>query len=1221
MFIPRCILALLLTAALSRAATPAYERREIEGWTVHVHAELIRNQADDTEHALQVVREHLAQIVKVVPAPAVMQLRKVPLWVSPEYPGIGPKAEYHPGEGWLRENGRNPAMVKGVEFTNVPIIDRETKRMPVFVLHELAHAYHDQVLGFGNAEIKAAFDRAVAAKSYENVERSHVEDGRPNSVQRAYAATNEREYFAETTEAFFGRNDFFPFNREDLAKHDPEMFGLLAKVWGAPEAKSASSAKAIDFVREVQPIFREHCIACHGPEKQKSDYRLDIREVALRGGESGEAAIVPGKSAESPLIEFVSGTDPDTLMPPKKSDQKRLSGEQVAVLRAWIDQGAVWPDSASVVAKDPRDWWSLKPIARPAVPGGGNPIDVFIREKLREKGLAPSPEADARTLVRRLYFDLTGLPPTPEEVDDFCQSANGKRQSAIDALVDRLLASPRYGERWARHWLDVVHYGDTHGYDKDKQRNNAWPYRDYVIRAFNEDKPYARFVQEQIAGDVLYPGTHDGIEALGFIAAGPWDLIGHMEVPETKTDGKIARHLDRDDMVANAIGTFTSTTIHCAQCHNHKFDPISQEDYYSLQAVFAALDRTDRKYYPDDALNARFEALQREQRSTEQALAALEEPLKKQAGATYAELTRRIEGASKAAAQKQGNTSPDFGYHSAIAKAQDTTKWVQVDLGKRVEIERVTVLPCYDDFNAIGGGFGFPVRFKIEASDDPEFKTGVTLLWRRHDETFMADFKNPGLQSFTTSGAKDDGIAGRYVRVTATKLAPRKDDFILALAELQVFDLAGSNVAQGKAVSSLDSIEAPPRWRKTNLTDGIAPVSQSPEEKDQLLRERETLLLSFADESTRTKRVALLHETQRIAGDLKKLPAPSAVYAGTIHTGTGTFKGTGGNSGKPRPIFLLARGQVTQPGREMTPGTLSALSFQPARFSLAPTAPEGERRAALARWITDPQNPLTWRSIVNRVWQYHFGRGLVETANDFGRNGGLPSHPELLDWLASEFRDSGGSLKKLHRLIVTSATYQQASANNATAEKIDANNTLLWRQNRRKLEAEAVRDSVLAASGKLDLKMGGPGWQDFVIEHPAHSPHYEYGLANPEDAKTWRRSIYRFIVRSQTQPWMTSLDCADPSMRVDRRNESLSALQALALLNNGFMVTQARHFAERVQREKPDLPAQVERAHRLALGGPPSPDDLKKLVAFAEAQGLPNLCRVLLNLNAFTFVD
>ena len=1090
-------------------------------------------------------------------------------------------------------------------------------------------------------------------------------------------------------------------------------------------------SRTVDFTRDVHPILQEHCIGCHGPEKQKSGYRLDTRDAAVKGGDSGDAAILPGKSAESPLIQFVAGLDADKLMPPKKSGKPRLTAGEIGVLRAWIDHGAVWPEDAATVKRNPLDWWSLKPVTRPAVPQGKfsvlspqssveavttadkklstehwplstNPIDAFIRAKLAEKNLTPSPEADPRTLCRRLYFDLIGLPPTPDEMDQFQREmaateddkvtgrqgdkvndasitpspphlvtpSSALRERVIEKLVDTLLASPRHGERWARHWLDIVHYGDTHGYDKDKQRPNAWPYRDYIIRAFNEDEPYARFVQEQIAGDVIFPGTRDGIEALGFIAAGPWDFIGHAEVPETKTDGKIARHLDRDDMVANTISTFCSTTIHCAQCHDHKFDPIPQEDYYALQAVFAAVDRTDVRYFSDDTLNARFQDLQRQSAETEKAIAAIEEPLKKKAGEPFAALSRRIEGASKAAAQKQGNTSSDFGYHSALSPVQDATKWVQVDLGQHVDIGRVELLPCYDDFNSIGAGFGFPVRFKVEASDDPEFKTGVTLFWRRHDQTFMADFPNPKLQPFITNGAKDDGIEGRYIRVTATKLAPRKDDFILALAELQVFDADGENVAQGKPVTALDSIEAPPRWRKANLTDGIAPVAQTPGEKEKLVQEREALLLSFADDATKAKRTALLTESRRIAGELKKLPAPNVVFAGAVHTGSGNFTGTGANGGKPRPIFLLARGQVTHPGKELGAGTLSALTFAPARFSVAPDAPEGERRAALARWITDPQNPLTWRSIVNRVWQYHFGRGLVETPNDFGRNGALPSHPELLDWLAADFRDHGGSLKRLHKQIVMSATWRQSSvaANSPVAAEgtrraifetgdrrpesgkektdrenqsairnpqsaiesarllpsaatIDANNSLLSHQNRRKLEAEAVRDSVLAASGKLDLTAGGPGWQDFVVEHPEHSPHYEYNLANPEDPKTWRRSIYRFIVRSQTQPWMTSLDCADPSIRVDKRNESLSALQALALLNNGFMLTQSRHFAERVQHEAPDLAAQIERAHLLTLGRAPTPAEGERLIAFAKTNGLPNLCRVLLNLNEFTFVD
>jgi mono/diheme cytochrome c family protein len=992
------------------------------------------------------------------------------------------------------------------------------------------------------------------------------------------------------------------------------LVGGLAGV--ALASAPALATAAPNFVSDVRPIFEKHCFECHGPEKQKSGYRLDVKSIALTGGEGSAPNILPGQGATSPLVSYIKGEVEDMKMPPKGDP---LSPAEIATITAWIDAGAVWPDTASAAVADPLDWWSLKPIAGVTPPAtAAHPSDAFIRATLAANGLTPSPAADARTLCRRLYFDLTGLPPTPEEIEAF---AADRAPDAYGRLVEKLLASPRYGERWARHWLDVVHYGDTHGYDKDKLRLNAWPYRDYVIRAFNTDKPYARFVQEQIAGDVLFPGTADGIEALGFISAGPWDHIGHAEVPETKIDGKVARHLDRDDMVANAIGTFSSLTVHCAQCHNHKFDPIPQEDYYRLQAVFAALDRTDREYYRDDARNARFQQLRREQRETQAALAALEKPLRARAGDALATINRQLELTAQNDPANPGKPSPSRGYHSALSPTADTTKWVQVDLGESVTIDKVTLQPTQDDFNGIGNGFGFPVRFKVEASDDPEFLTGVSLLWQRYDQTFMADFPNPGLAPFTTSGGKDDGIIGRYVRVTVVKLAPRRNDYMFALAELRVTDRDGKNVALGRPVTALDSTEAGARWRKSNLTDGVAPSALSAEEKRALEQEREAVLLGVADEPTKARRAVLLTESARIAAELKTLPKPDLVYVGGIHSGSGNFKGTGADGGRPRPIRLLARGQVTQPGRPVDPGALSAITFAAARFELPPDAPEGERRAALARWLTDPRNPLTWRSIVNRVWQYHFGRGLVDTPNDFGRNGGRPTHPDLLDWLAADFRDSGGSLKTLHRRIVTSETYRQAAAGHAAAEKRDAGNTLLWRQNRRKLEAEAVRDAVLAVSGRLDLTMGGPGWQDFVIERPEHSPHFRYELADPEDPKTTRRSIYRFVVRSQTQPWMTSLDCADPSMRVDKRNESLSPLQALAMLNNGFVLTQAQHLAARVQRECPDLPAQIDRAHALAFGRPPDASTRARLVAFAEAEGLPALCRLIFNLNEFTFVD
>ncbi len=685
----------------------------------------------------------------------------------------------------------------------------------------------------------------------------------------------------------------------------------------------------------------------------------------LKGGDGGPV-IVPGKGDDSLVVQLTAGLEADRLMPPKG---ERLTAVQVAILRAWIDQGAGWPGGES--GDDARNWWSLRPLARPAVPTPPaadrawvrNPIDAFVRAKLQEKGLilAPAPEADRRTLARRLYFDLIGLPPSPEEVEAFVAD---RAPDAYERLVDRLLSSPHHGERWARHWLDVVHYGDTHGYDKDQPRPNAWPYRDYVIRSFNADRPYGEFVRQQVAGDVLEPGSADGIIAMGFIAAGPWDLIGHAEVAETKTDGKIARHLDRDDMVSNTINTFVSLTIQCAQCHNHKFDPITQEDYYRLQAVFSALDRADRPYYSD--------------------------------------------------------------------------------------------------------------------------------------------------------------------AVTAHKAA-----------------------GQAKA--------------------GVHPAG--------------------------------------------------LVYAGTIHNGgKAAFRGTGPDGGKPRPIFVLRRGDVKSPGPEVGPGTLNLVASLPGTFELSTGHAEGERRAALARWLTDSRNGLAWRSIVNRVWQYHFGRGIVATPNDFGRMGQLPTHPELLDWLAVEFRDGGQSLKALHRMIVTSATYRQSSAGNVAAEAVDADNAYLWRMNRRKLEAEAIRDAALAVAGKLERSMYGPAFQDFVVEHPEHSPHYEYERHNLDDPKTFRRSVYRFLVRSRPQPFMTALDCADPSMQVDRRNETGSPLQALALYNNGFMLTMARYLAIRVDGAG-DLGEQAAFAWRLALGRSPTPVEQQALAEHAREYGLASACRVILNLNEFAFVD
>lgn len=997
---------------------------------------------------------------------------------------------------------------------------------------------------------------------------------------------------------------------------------------------------APDFIKDVQPLLARSCVSCHGAAKQRSGYRLDSREIAIKGGEFGEAAIVPGSAVRSPLVAYIKGTDAGSLMPPADSGVARLTPDEIKTIEEWIDAGAEWPESASVQVVDKRDWWSFKPLAslsqgstRSTSREIAEMIDGQIRQELKKQGLHPSPAADPRTLLKRLSIDLTGLSPTYEEVVEFereCANYEASSQSAGEAtpyekLVDRLLASPRYGERWARHWLDVVHFGETHGYDKDQPRDHAWPYRDYVIRSFNEDKPYAKFVAEQVAGDVLYPGERDGIEATGFLAAGPWDLIGHAEVPESKRDGKIARHLDRDDMVANTINTFCSLTVHCAQCHDHKFDPMSQEDYFSLQAVFSALDRTNRDYFPEADTNRKYEELIAARRRLANLISEQEKLLVARGGEAYAKLQQRIDQLNKGTV---GNQNPSFGYHSAISSKPGTTKWVQVDLGDSRSIGKVVLTPCYDDFVGIGAGFGFPIRFQVAISDDPQFSGDASLFVMDGCATDQTDFPNPRWEKVVLQSQDEKPVVGRYLRITATKLALRQNDYIMALAEVEAFEEqegseSAGNVAAGRPVTFLDSIEAPPRWRGTNLTDKIAPQPPAAGDLPALLRQREELLASHTTPEEARRLAESRRQLAQTQEELSLIGSPpSRIYTATIHHGSGNFIGTGSNGGKPRPVFLLARGSVEAPVREVVPGAIGSFDFAPARFALPEDAREGDRRAALARWLTNPNNPLVWRSIVNRVWQYHFGRGIVETPNDFGHMGALPTHPVLLDELAVRFRDDlAGSLKQLHRAIVLSETYRQRSdATDASAAQIDIDNRWLWRQNRRRLEAEALRDGILQVAGRLDLKMGGPSFRDFVIEHPAHSPHYEYHLADLDNPALHRRSIYRFLVRSQQQPWMASLDCADPSMLVDKRNQTITPLQALAQLNNQLVIVMSRHFAERVTSGTP--PEQrVVRAFQLIFQRLPSAREHALIGDYARDHGWENTCRLLLNTNEFAFVD
>lgn len=983
---------------------------------------------------------------------------------------------------------------------------------------------------------------------------------------------------------------------------------VLAVLWFILFGNPATLFAEVDFASEIAPVLQQRCLSCHNDQERKGDFSLETGESISQDG-----FIVPGDAGASHLLDVIRVENGEARMP-KNSDP--LTSEEINRITKWIDQGAIWPSGFKLEQARVSDfnWWSYQRMRRPTIPEvmdgwGRTPIDAFITKKLSEKGLTPSAEADRRTLIRRVTYDLLGLPPTPKQVQDFVRDPDPE---AYERLVTRLLESPRYGERWARHWLDVVKYADTCGYDKDKLRPNAWPYRDYVIRSFNQDKAYSRFIKEQIAGDVLYPDDPDGILGLGFIAAGPWDFIGHVEVPETKLDGKVARNLDRDDMVSGALNTFCSMTVQCARCHNHKFDPISQDEYYGLQSLFAAVDRAERPYDLDPDVEKRRQALELVIADQQKRVDLIEEEIKRAGGDRLSGLQREIKSLEK---KVQFEKSAEFGYHSSISKRDDSQKWVEIELAESVEASQIILHACHDEFGGIGAGFGFPVRYQVAvAGDDGEMK----VVAERTDQ----DVINPGLQPIVI---ELDGRLIRRVRVTAYKLAERKNDYIFALAELRLVDAGGVNRAKGAKVASLDSIEAPVRWGRNNLTDGDWPQYQDPSAADALkVAKSELAKLNLEIETPErvSEREVANRKLAEARSDLAKLPRGKMVYAAATHfKSQGNFHAT---KGKLRPVHVLHRGEVDQKRALASPGMLPLginLDWQ-----VDADASDGERRAALANWLTDRRHPLVWRSIVNRMWQYHFGRGIVETPNDFGRMGAIPTHPELLDWLAVEFRDGGDwlkqqSMKDLHRLIVTSSVYRQVSLEAEEKSVIDGSNQYLWKMSRRRLEAEEIRDSILQISGAMDDKMGGPGYYLFKLERTAHSPHYEYHKFDPRDPKSHRRSIYRFIVRSQPDPWMTTLDCADSSQSTPKRNETLTSLQALSLLNSRFNLVMAETFAELLAEEQKTLEQQVRQAARLVLQRDPDESEVDSFMAYATKHGTKNLCRFLFNLSEFIYID
>ncbi len=983
-----------------------------------------------------------------------------------------------------------------------------------------------------------------------------------------------------------------------------------------------ASAFAVDFDREIRPLLQERCIECHGEMKQKGELRLDAKSFALKGGHDGPS-IVAGKPSDSPLFQRITNTDDKERMPPKGDP---LTPSQIAAIKTWIESGAAWPENATDKAAlvDKRlSHWAWQPLTKFSTPQS---IDSFIHAKLAEKNLNPSPEADRRTLIRRLNFDLHGLPPTPTDVEAFIQD---KDPQAYEKLIDRLLASPRYGERYARHWLDIAHYADTHGFERDQRRDNAWRYRDCVINALNADKPYDQFLREQIAGDALSPNDPHAIAATGFLAAGPWDFVGQVE---TKSDvlRRSARTLDLDDMVTQVMTAACGVTVNCARCHDHKLDPISQREYYSLWSVFAGLKRGDRDL--DTAESARLTA---ERVKTQTRLRQVTTELAKLTGEGL-DLADMIGGGNgrgtgvKGAGLHIGNgtvVKDKLGYHRDIkANRLQKPEWGNVNAPKFVQWlfvpdgrEEVNVAfkkpvkavppTSAHTWDAIRNG---PLASQVSTSiDGTDFaKEGHSILGLHANSAVTFDLAEIRKASGYAKMRLTAMIGFGASKQAASSLA----DFTVFIGSEQKFQRLKIRKDEFAHIDLSIPADAPTLTLiATEGDDGGIGNDLLFLGDAKLTLDIESQPLSAADKA----RVQTLRaEEKQLSAKLNAKIATDKVYAVIAN--------------KPPAVQILKRGDPESPADEsIPPGTLSLLRDLKPDLGTLDTA-EGDRRKALADWITDPRNPLTRRVIVNRLWHWHFGQGIVNTPSDFGLGGGKPSHPELLDYLADELLKSGWSLKHMHKLIVMSQTYRQGSrrgalqapsaVENRRSLEIDSNNRLLWRQNPRRIEAEATRDFVLAVSGKLNLQQTvGPGFTDFTYTE-GYAPVYQHITADTPEL--WRRSIYRFVVRSTPQKFLTTLDCPDPANLTPARMTTTTALQSLALFNNDFILRQSRYFAERLRQEfGTEISRQVRQAYALAFSREPTAEEQQLATQFIQANDLFAFCRSLFNANEFVYVD
>ncbi len=920
-------------------------------------------------------------------------------------------------------------------------------------------------------------------------------------------------------------------------------FLLLA----APHRSNADTAATL-FESQVAPIFEAHCVVCHGEEKQKGRLRLDHPKHIITGGNSGEPLLIPGQADQSFLFQLISGQHPDLRMPPKGAP---LSQAEQAIIAQWINAGGGLPNQSSAEAPALQtDHWSFQPLVQVTPPQSrhpthNNPIDAFVAKALTDRQLEPGPIADRRTLIRRLNLIALGLPPSPDQVDQFLSDT---RPNAYQRLVDRTLNSPHYGERWGRHWLDIVRYADTNGYETNRERKTAYRYRDFVIDAFNQDRPYDQFILDQIAGDTV--GEDVGT---GFLVAGPYDIVKSPDINLTLTQ----RQDELADIINTTGTTFLGLTLGCARCHNHKFDPILQKDYYAIQAVFAGVKHGERpvKLKPDSKTPKRLTNLKRQLTKANEVLSSYRTP-------------KEGDGAKK-----------PRGLRPAVHYQVNQERFLPTE----VRFVRFTIAatsdsgePCIDEWEV----FDTEGNNVALASHGTQAEASGTLPgFSIHKLEHIHDNQTGNSRSWISN------TRGRgWVRLKLPALATidhitwgrdRQGQYRDRLAT--EYSIEGSIDGEQWSIltSSADRLPFHPNGKDAELMVGIDP--------------------RYAKEAQ-----SVLKRIRALEAQITELNSgPKAWVA---------------NFEKPPETHRLYRGEPQQPREIVIPDGLTVTGT----LGMALDEPEPQRRRKLARWIADRRNPLTARVLVNRLWHYTFGSGLVATPSDFGVNGARPTHPELLDWLAQELIEANWSIKHVQRLILTSHTFQQASLPHSEGLDRDANARYLWRFPPRRLEAEAIRDSVLSVAGTLDDHQGGPGFYLHRVQVENVMHYFPKDRLGPE---TNRRMVYLFKIRQEQDAIFGAFDCPDGNQTIPTRSRSNTPLQALNLFNSPFILQQAEALANRLQTETTTSPEeQIDRAFQLFFARPPDELEQAASLQLLNSEGLPALCRALFNASEFLFV-